>query len=208
VNSNSNNSTPNNYGGFGLSVRTTALPVTGTVHKTRQFFGDNPMKKIPLSQEQFALVDDEDFAELSKHKWYAFRRNKEYSYYAIRNIGIKPNRGSERMHNVIMKPPKGFEVDHKDGNGLNNQRYNLRVCSRSQNMGNTRGQRRNSSRYKGVHWDSRNNNWRPMICKNYKILNLGSFKSEVEAAKAYDAKAKELYGEFACLNFPIKVVIK
>ncbi len=159
------------------------------------------MKTIPLTQGQFAIVDNEDFEHLNQYKWYAFRRSEAYSYYAIRNVGRKPNRHSERMHNRIMNAPDGMEIDHRNHNSLDNRRCNLRICTRSQNMGNTRGCKHHSSKFKGVSWNKENKNWRAIIGFNYKQINIGSFAIEADAAKAYDRKAKELFGEFANLNF-------
>ena len=91
-------------------------------------------------------------------------------------------------------------VDHRDGNGLNNQKYNLRKCFHRQNMGNQKT-RKGTSKYKGVSWKSRDKVWAASICSNYKVQHIGHFTSETEAAKAYDKRAIELFGEFVKTNF-------
>ena len=89
----------------------------------------------------------------------------------------------------------------KDGDGLNNQKANLRICTRSQNKMNGKSYKNSSSKYKGIWWVKKNKKWRVRIRLNNKTIHLGYFKDETEAAKAYDSKAKELFGEFARLNF-------
>lgn len=157
------------------------------------------MKKIPLTQGKYAIVDDDMFDYLNQWKWYAWKHGN--TWYALRNTGRKPNRSNERMHRVIMNARKTQEVDHINGDGLDNRRCNLRLCTRSQNMGNVKAYKNSSSRFKGVSWNKINKNWRAYIRVNGKMLNLGSFKSEIEAAKAYDNKAIEVFRTFACLNF-------
>ncbi len=105
------------------------------------------------------------------------------------------------MHRVIMNPPDDMVVDHIDSNGLNNRRTNLRVCTLLQNSYN-RKTIKASSQYKGVRWNKRKKRWVSSISPNGKFILIGYFKDELTAAKAYDEKAKEFFGEFAYLNFP------
>ena len=106
------------------------------------------------------------------------------------------------MHREIMKPIKGYCVDHKDGDGLNNKRDNLRIVTIAENNYNKSKSRRTlSSQYKGVSIDKRTNKWRVIIYYKYRKIHLGMFDDEIEAAKAYDEAAKELYGKYAKLNF-------
>lgn len=159
------------------------------------------MKQIPLTQGKFALVDDEDFEELSKHKWYA---NKiRWIFYAVRNIGTRPNRKAILMHRQIMNAKKGQEIDHRNGDGLYNRKSNLRFCTTKQNQHNQKSQI-GSSRFKGVSWSKNNKKWLARIGFNYHQKYLGLFDNEIEAAKSYDQKAEEMFGEFANLNFPKK----
>jgi hypothetical protein len=105
------------------------------------------------------------------------------------------------MHREIMRPPDGFVVDHIDGNSTNNRRRNLRTCTRRQNLYNSRP-RRGKSKYKGVRYEKRTKRWVAEITHRGRKYHLGSFKNEVEAAKAYDRKARQLFGPYARLNFP------
>ncbi len=152
---------------------------------------------IPLTQDKFAIVDAEDYEQLCKYKWYAQRVGK--NYYA-RN---RRRHGLVSMHRVIMKAPKGLVVDHINHNTLDNRRKNLRLCTWAQNNQNRRPSKRKNklSKYKGVSFDKKRKVYRVLIWHNKKQYFLGTFKDEKEAAKAYDKKAKELFGEFAYLNF-------
>ena len=156
------------------------------------------MKTIQLTQGQVALVDDEDFDMLNQFKWCAQKDGN--NFYAIRGIRVGRRTQTIHMHRLIMGSPIGLEIDHKDGNGLNNQRNNLRVCTRSQNQMNKRKKEGASSIYKGVSFHKREDKWRAVIMINGRAINLGDFASEIEAAKAYDAKAIALFCEFANLN--------
>uniref|UniRef100_A0A6H1ZNF2 Putative homing endonuclease n=1 Tax=viral metagenome TaxID=1070528 RepID=A0A6H1ZNF2_9ZZZZ len=163
------------------------------------------MKKIPLTQGKFALVDDEDYTELSKHKWCA--NNVNGIWYAT---GFK---GGEtvKMHREILGFEKGDgnEVDHRDHNGLNNQRYNLRGCTHAENLMNQQIQNNCLSRFKGVtkcKGETYKNKkykdyWKAYLRYRGNFLYLGVFENETDAAMAYDKKAKELFGEFVYLNF-------
>lgn len=158
------------------------------------------MKEIPLTKGYVALVDDADYEEMSEHRWQACVQS-ERLVYAKRDYQVDRKRFSVLMHRAIIDAPPDSEVDHADGNGLNNCRANLRVCSFTQNQQN-RGKRPNTtSKYKGVSWHARSRRWRARICVNGKELYLGGFTSEKEAADTYDAKAREVFGGYARLNF-------
>ena len=156
------------------------------------------MKRIKLTQGKFALVDDEDFEWLNERKWCAAKTT--YGGFIADSWDGKLKR-TIRMHREITNAPKGLDVDHKNHDTLDNRRENLRVCTRSQNLSNQR-KTRGSSKYKGVSWFKRRKKFQAYIKKNSKHIGLGYYANEVQAAKAYDKKAKELFGEFACLNFP------
>jgi hypothetical protein len=158
-------------------------------------------RKIKLTQEKYAMVSQEDFEEINKHKWSAVNNHNE-TYYAIRGIYINRRKKRIIMHREIMKPKAGFVVDHKDGDGLNNTRENLRIVTAAENAYNRKKHKNKcSSKYKGVSREKDSKKWRAII--NYKgiPIRLGFFDSEIEAAKAYDDAAKELYREYAKLNF-------
>ena len=105
------------------------------------------------------------------------------------------------LHRYIMNAKPGQQIDHIDRNKLNNQRSNLRFCNYTQNQANTPKKPDLTSVYKGVHWDKQKKRWKTQIKFNQKVIYLGRFQSEIEAAKAYDVKAKDLFGEFAKTNF-------
>jgi hypothetical protein len=158
-----------------------------------------PFRKIYLTQGKYAIVDPEDYEWLAKYKWFAVRNDGRF--YAVRwakNRNVK-------MHQVIMGTEEGKVIDHINGNGLDNRRANVRFATAQQNGWNKRKQRGNySSKYKGVHWAKKRNQWRARIKCNGRSIHLGRFETEEEAARAYDEKAKELFGEFAWLNFPVR----
>lgn len=159
------------------------------------------MKQIPLTQGQFALVDDEDFEELNKFKWQA---NKSlHTYYAVRSFTISKNKRIDiKMHRQILGLTNGkIKCDHIDLNGLNNQRYNLREATHIQNMMNRKSKINSTSQYKGVRWKKDSEKWVAAIYAKGKQMHLGYFTDEIEAAKAYDEMAKLHFGEFAWLNF-------
>jgi hypothetical protein len=155
------------------------------------------MKEIPLTQGKVALVDDQDFENLSKHKWYALEY--DHTFYAARNVtGADGNQTRVRMHRELLglTDPE-IEGDHKDCDGLNNQRHNLRKASRADNKRNTRKRTDNTSGFKGVCWDKQNNKWRAMIRVGGKLLNLGRYQSAEDAQSVYWEAAKKFHGEFA-----------
>lgn len=153
------------------------------------------MKEIQLTQGKVALVDDDNFETLNQYKWFAVKLGNVF--YARRNISVNGKRSGQFMHNIIMGR-KG--VDHIDRDGLNNKVSNLRFCTKSENGMNRCKQRNTTSIYKGVSFHKRNNNWKASIRLEGKDIYLGCFTNEVDAAKAYNAKAIELFGEFANLN--------
>lgn len=165
----------------------------------------NPMKKIPLTRGQFALVDDDDYAELSGYKWYATKSpNAWYAHRQFRHNTIKNKKGQGKqiyvsMHRQIMKAPKSKNIDHKNGNGLDNRKSNLRFCTHAENM---RNQKTMSCGYKGLRKTPDGKKWGVQICVDGVRHNLGLFTSQKAAAKEYDKLAKLLHGEFAALNFP------
>jgi len=164
----------------------------------RRLFVGYPYRKIPLTQGKFALVDPEDYAELARHKWCAAKQGN--SFYAVRSEGSR----QLRMHRVIMNAPAGMVIDHIDHEGLNNTKRNLRPCTKAQNAHNQRPQKGRSSKYKGVCWSKREGKWYSRIQYQGRPRSLGLFKDERDAARARDAAALALHGEYAFLNLPPK----
>lgn len=163
------------------------------------------MKIIWLTQGQFTLVDESDYEYLKDKKWQA-HKSKYGGYYAISNIKISKNKWkSIKMHRIILglDDPK-ILGEHEDMNGLNNQRYNLRIANKSQNGANRKAKPGCTSPYLGVSWYKKNKCWRVNIQKNKIITHLGYFTSEIDAAKAYNKRAIELHGEFARLNIIVE----
>ncbi len=148
---------------------------------------------IPLTQGLFSIVDDEDYEYLMQWKWQT-QFNHCGIPYAVRQ-GI-------RMHRLLSGLQKGDGkiVDHRNCNSLDNRRHNLRICTNSQNCMNSKP-RKGSSIYKGVTLHAKSQKWQAQVHFRGKHIRAGSYHSEVAAAKAYDAKAKELAGEFARTNF-------
>lgn len=162
------------------------------------------MKKMPLSQGKFALVDDEYYDDLNQFKWYAWATKR--TWYAIRNLPkVNGIRKSEKMHRRIMgiKNPK-VHLDHRDRNGLNNQKKNIRFCNSKQNGSNrSKWKTKSTSNFKGVNakkYYTGTVSWIAQICVARQKIHLGCFKTEKEAAIAYNNAAIKHNGEFAYLN--------
>ena len=155
------------------------------------------MKKIKLTQNKYALVDDNDFEELNKFKWHALK--DENTFYTGRKIWDKKTKKQKyiTMHRVIMKTPKGKETDHIDNNGLNNQRSNLRIVTHSQNQMNKGMSKNNTSGFKGVSWDKNSKKWLALIRFNGKQIYLGVYTTKEEASEAYIKACIKYHGEFA-----------
>lgn len=169
-----------------------------------RIFGDIIMKKIPLTQNQFALVDDEDFDYLNQWKWCVISpsgKGPTKKYYAFRKMHGK----NVYMHRLILNPDKNVVTDHIDSDGLNNQRYNLRKVTYKQNRQNARGNANALIKYKGVSLFSKNG----FQMKKYRIrIHIGNgkiiqklFYTIIEAAIAYDRLALKHFGEYAYTNF-------
>lgn len=165
-----------------------------------QIYKNKEGKRLSLNNEEFALIDEDDYKLVSEFKWFVDIKGKQKYAKCKKYIGRVSGKYIYKrlyLHRLIMNPPKGMDVDHINGNGLDNRRCNLRICTRSQNIRNAIG-KKGTSQYKGV--CRHRNSWLASITKDYKQIHIGHYSTEIEAAKAYDKKAKELFGEFAKFN--------
>lgn len=154
------------------------------------------MKEIKLTQSKVTLVDDEDFKRLNRYKWCAWfdRRN----YYAARNVYTGKKHIAVRMHREIINAPKNMQVDHIDGNTLNNCRLNLRLCTNQQNAFNRiHAQKNNKLGIKGVSWHKRNKKFQSRIKVNGKEICLGYYNIIGDADSAYRKAEIKYFGDFA-----------
>ena len=162
---------------------------------------------IQLTQGEYAIVDPEDYGRLVRLRWRATKSRN--TCYAIRSITVSGKRSFEMMHRVIMKEElakiprhlrKDTLIDHINHDGIDNRKANLRLATRAQNSRNRRPVGRGSSQYKGVRCRESDGVFIAEIRAGRKRIYLGCYKSEIEAAKAYDAAAQKYHGEFASTN--------
>lgn len=156
------------------------------------------MKEIPLTRGLHAIVDDEDYEWLNRHKWCALKHKS--TFYAVRGVGPRKNFSTVFMHRDILNPSPGMETDHRNGNGLDNRRCNLRECTRSQNNANQRSHRGSTSKFRGVSWCDHSKRWVAQLNHNGTRVLFKRFSTEQEAALAYNDAALKYFGEFARLN--------
>lgn len=167
-----------------------------------------PLCQIELSSGNFVIVDEDDYAHLSQWRW------REHTGTATRNkhVGTIGNwRDGRRkdicifMHREIMNAPLGMDVDHINGDRLDNRKSNLRVCTHAENRRNTKTPTTNKSGYKGVSWCIRDNKWIAFITLNGKSKNLGRYIDIMDAARAYNNAAIKYFGEYARINKGVSV---
>lgn len=158
------------------------------------------MKQISLTQGKVTLVDDEDFDFLNRFKWNY--QSKGYAHRLVNEIG-KTHKTRKvihvYMHRFLMNPRKGMVVDHMDGNTLNNQKSNLRICHHKNNIRNrTKLNKNNTSGFRGVSLKYEGK-WAASIKLNYKVTHLGYFPSKELAYERYAREAKKHYGKYSAV---------
>lgn len=155
-------------------------------------------KLIKLTQDQYALVDDEDYDYLNQFKWCADWCRSTNSFYAKRRRLKREPIGPSiiMMHRYIMSAPAKMYIDHINHDTLDNRKCNLRICTASQNAMNRNKQSTNTSGYKGVCWSKSAKKWLARIDINKKSIHLGYFKEKEEAYKVYCEAAKKHHGKF------------
>lgn len=161
--------------------------------------------KIPLTQDMWAIVDDEDYETLKKHKWYAYKSGN--TYYARRNTWIgKKKQTAIQMHREVMGCGSydGTVVDHINFNGLDNRKENLQVVPHSINIHRRKKQKNNTSGYVGIYWKKKKKYWEANIRIGHKLVYVGCSKDPAEAAKMRDRAVLNVYHENAILNFPLE----
>jgi len=160
------------------------------------------MKLIDISTPKhpntFALVDNADYTYLARHKWSA--HEKHGTIYAERRLVVGGKQAILHMHRIIMGLADGELGDHKNGNGCDNQRHNLRACSTKENIRNQKTRSTNKTGFKGVSWKSNQSKFVAQITVDGKNLNLGCHICPMRAAGTYNKAASEAFGEFARLN--------
>lgn len=157
------------------------------------------MKEIKLTKNKISIIDDEDFDRVSKYKWHCLAND-----YAARKFYYEKKDGKWvtkyiRLHQFVLNE-FNKEIDHINGNRLDNRKENLRFCDRTLNNANIGLKSNNTSGYKGVRLNRTMKKWFASITAYKKVYYLGSFKDKIDAAKAYNKKAKELFGDFARIN--------
>ena len=153
------------------------------------------VREIQLSQGQVALVDDEDYERLSQCKWWAQYDKKGDRFYARCHI-LGTKNAIRRMHRVVCNAPPEMVVDHINGDGLDNRRANLRVCTQAENVRNAKPRKGATSRFKGVSWHKTTRKWQARITSGGTLIHLGLFTTEEKAHDAYCNASEKYHGKF------------
>jgi hypothetical protein len=155
----------------------------------------NKIKKIPLTQGQHAIIDVEDYNKIAPYNWYAAKQGNYF--YAVTNQKQEDGKYKQaRMHRIILNPPLDKVVDHKNRNGLDNRKVNLRTCTVAENSRNRKLHSGNTTGHRGIYWNSRLNKWIAQIRKMDKLHHLGVFSQKKDAIKARVKAEERLFKDF------------
>ena len=168
-------------------------------------YQDKNITKILLESSKFGnkecIIDTEDYDKIKKYRWWISKKKKDHTFYVMAHIYYGKERLKKKLHRIILNiDDSKILVDHKNFDGLDNRKNNLRSCTYQENAMNRQIIKTYSSKYKGVCLDKAYKKWVANIKFNDKTIYLGRFNDEEQAAKAYNEKAKELFGKFSCLN--------
>ena len=152
--------------------------------------------EIPLKHGQRTIIDDEDAEKVAPYSWCATWHQNTRTWRVVARVTGRHT----LLHRLIMDAPAGVQVDHINGDPLDNRRSNLRLCNNQQNHANMGKRSNTTSQYKGVCWFKPARKWSARIKVNYKSISLGYFDNEIDAARAYNEAATQYFGEFARLN--------
>lgn len=155
--------------------------------------------EIPLPSGHIALIDAADRALVEPYNWFA--SVGKWGVYVVRNrLKSDPPRMHRKLHRLLLNAAPGQLVDHRNHDGLDNRRGNLRLCTNADNQGNSRRGRNSTSGYKGVTWHKQRGRWYAHISIDGRFRSLGLYDDPWDAAQAYNTAAIEAFGEFAHLN--------
>lgn len=162
----------------------------------------NKMKYIRLTKGKFCLVDDKDFKKVSKYNWFVFSGRKNYAARMIKNIKVRKRQSMMFMHRMIMNSSENYHIDHINGDGLDNRRNNLRVCTSRQNSLNRSYTKKNKVGFKGVRLSKRSlsKGYIAQIVNEGKQVYLGYFFTKEDAARAYNKASIKFHGKYGYVN--------